>query len=133
MKKKERIMKFGDMLDALMKAHKNIRNKKYGYDGPVFTSNSMLCTSPNIDTQFSKEEVEFRIQHKDKTPLELVISAAIQLGIQQGIYMCSDNPHKYLEIQDFPAFEKEIQYLNPDNADAIQKMMDKLFPKKSKL
>ena len=96
-----KIMKFEEILDGLFDFYKNTiakkKDKKYKYKGPDVTCNEILCVSPSIKEQLSKKEFEYRVEYKGNHPIELLLTAAIQLGIQQGINMCSKNPKKYLE------------------------------------
>lgn len=106
--KKSRIMDFDVMLKALLQAHKNIKSKKYGYNGPLLTSLCLLVGAPNLDQTFNKEKFEEGINEHDDTPMGRLLSAAIRIGIQQGIYMCSEEPTRHLEIEDFDELIRQI-------------------------
>lgn len=94
----KKVMNFGKMRDELFLFYKrNIAvkdksKKKWDYNGYDTTSNCILATSPSVKIQLSKEEFEFRTEFKGHHPIELLLNAAIQLGIQQGINICKDDP-----------------------------------------
>lgn len=102
--KKTKIMRFDVMLNAMLEAHKNLKNKTYGYNGPLLESNSLLVVSQNFDTLFTKENIEFLKEHRGKKEIEILLMAALQLGIQQGINMCSEEPKKYLDTNSLKLF-----------------------------
>ena len=98
---KSEIMNYGKLVDELFQFYKTTiapsKNKKWEYNGYDTTSTTILATSPSVKKQLSKEEFEFRVNYKDKHPIELLINAAVQLGIQLGINLCSQYPKEYLE------------------------------------
>jgi hypothetical protein len=96
-----KVMSFGEIREALMHFYKTTitrrKNKLYEYKGPDLTSNSILVTSFPIKEQLSKRQFEYRIEHKGDHPMELLLTAAIQLGIQQGIYLCAEDPYTHID------------------------------------
>lgn len=100
-----RIMKFGDMVDGLFHFYKTTiarkKDKLWEYNGPELTSDCILTTSPTIKEQFSKENFDWQTKNHGKHPIEVLLNAAIQLGIQQGINMCSEKPSRYIECEKF--------------------------------
>jgi len=98
---KSEIMNFGKIVDELFHFYKTTivprKNKKWEYNGYDTISNTILVTSPSVKKQLSKEEFEFMVNYKDKHHIELLINVAVQLGIQQGINLCSEKPREYLE------------------------------------
>lgn len=93
-------MSFDDMLNGFLHFYnKTIKAKKksWEYIGPDITSNAILASSPTIKQQLDKEYFEYLVKEKDKEPMELFLTAAIQLGIQQGINLCKEQPNKYLK------------------------------------
>lgn len=77
-----------------------LRQEKINYGnikGPDTTSSCILATSPPVTHQLTKENFDYRIERYDEHPVQILINAALQLGIQQGIYMCSEEPSKYMD------------------------------------
>lgn len=107
----KRVIAFEEMLNSLVDAYERIKSRQYGYIGPLLTSDVMLQTSLNLDMQFSEDVVKACMEDKRITPLKLALSAALRLGIQQGIYLCSDRPFMFLEIEDFEEFTLQLQEL----------------------
>ena len=89
------------MVDGLFHFYKTTiarrKNKLWEYNGPELTSNCILVTSPPIKHQFSKEGFEWQTENHGEHPIKVLLTAAIQLGIQQGINLCSEEPSRYLE------------------------------------
>ena len=98
-------MNFNEMVDGLFHFYettiKRKKNKLYEYNGNDITSNCILATSPTIKQQLSKDEFEFRVNDKNQDPIKLLINAAIQLGVQQGINMCTESPSRYMENKEY--------------------------------
>jgi hypothetical protein len=115
-----KIMKFGDMVDGLLHFYQTTinrkKNKLWEYNGPELTSNCILSTSPTIKEQFSKENFDWQINNHGKHPIEVLLNAAIQLGIQQGINMCSEKPSRYIECEKFDNLMDEmmVKFLKED-------------------
>lgn len=107
-----RIMNFGEMLDGLFHFYETTiarkKNKLWEYNGPDTTSNCILVTSPSVKEQLTKKEFEYRVKSKGEDPIKLLLYAAIQLGIQQGINMCSEKPSRYIECEKFDHMMDEI-------------------------
>lgn len=97
-------MDFSKIVSDLLEYHRTTISKpknkrKYEYNGYDTTSSSIRATSPSVKQWFSKEEIEFREENGMK-PIEILITCAVQLGIQQGINMCSEKPILYLESEE---------------------------------
>lgn len=107
-----KIMRFEDMVNGLFHFYQTTiapkKNKLYEYNGPELTSDCILATSPTIKNQFSKENFDYQTENYGKHPVEVLLNAAIQLGIQQGINMCSEKPSKYIECEKFDNMMDEI-------------------------
>lgn len=90
------VMNFGKMLDGLFHFYKTTiaarKNKKWEYKGYDTTSNELLKCSASVREQLSQEDFEFRIQYRDDDPMKILLTCALQLGIQQGINMCKEDP-----------------------------------------
>jgi hypothetical protein len=72
---KNRTMSFSEILDSLVHYYKTTVNvpkskRKYEYNGPDTTSNSILVTSPSVKEALGKEEFEFRTEYRDTEPIE---------------------------------------------------------------
>ena len=93
--KNDEVMDFSKMLDGLFDFYQTTikprKNKKWEYNGYDTTSNAILVTSSSVKQQLSKEGFEFRIKYRDDDPIKILLNAAIQLGIQQGINLCKDD------------------------------------------
>lgn len=100
-KKESKVMRFDKMQDGLFNFYKTTiarrKNKLWEYKGPDTTSNCLLATSPPISKQLTKEFFEWNMDNYGVSPIEILITAALQLGIQQGINMCNENPSRYIE------------------------------------
>lgn len=99
--RKSKIMRFDEMCESLFHFYKTTiarrKNKLWEYNGPDTTSSCILATSPPVTYQLTKENFDYRMERYDEHPIQILINAAIQLGIQQGIYMCSEEPSRYLD------------------------------------
>lgn len=94
-----------EVLYALKQVYKNLvksKQKKYGWEGPLLESDSILCTSNNLDERFTEESIQFLTDYKKQDILDIIFSPAIDLGIQQGIFLCSKDPTSYLETENWP-------------------------------
>jgi len=104
-KKESKVMRFDKMQDGLFNFYKTTiarrKNKLWEYKGPDTTSNCLLATSPPISKQLTKEFFEWNMDNYGVSPIEILITAALQLGIQQGINMCNENPSRYIENEKF--------------------------------
>jgi len=94
----KKTMNFPKMLDGFMKYYRNTvlreNNKEYKYDGPDLTSNELLACNPTIKDHLSEESIKWIEEDQGRDIMEELFTCAIQLGIQQGIYM------KEKEIED---------------------------------
>jgi len=99
MSKRQRI--FSDLMDALKEMHEEVivkKNMQYTYNGPDLTSNKILLTSPSISERLSPEGLDWEINHNVEKPIDVILTIALQLGIQQGIDLVTDNPIEYLDL-----------------------------------
>ena len=120
---KQQPSKFGDLSDALKEIYEEVvikKNMKYSYDGPDMSNNAMMCTSPTFKDVLSPEGLDWEINEKCKEPFEIVLHIALQMGIQHGIDLASDNPLSYLEVKDWKKFDKMVK---------MAKKFDKEFKK----
>ncbi len=90
------IMNFGKIIEDLIEYNKNTvtkpKNKrKYKYNGYDTTHSSICACSPSVKQWLSKDEYEYQLG-KGKKGIEILLTCAVQLGIQQGINMCKKNP-----------------------------------------
>ena len=67
-----------------------LQNKPVDYKGPLLESDELLGVCLNIDEKLAR--YKYKKREQNISPLELIISSAFQLGIQQGIYKCVEKP-----------------------------------------
>lgn len=123
---KSKIIDHDKVVNPLSEAYDlMVKNKMVNYTGPLLTSNKMLCVGPNIDQRLKKYKEEF--ENQGRTPLDIILSCAFQLGVQQGIYMCSETP-SYLEVDDKDKWmfkrEAEIVMMTKEEKKAFFKNFD---------
>lgn len=99
-KKKSKVMNFEKMVKDFRKYYDNtffLENKKaYKYTGSDLTDTFFLCCSPTIKEKLTKENIEWEHDDQYRQPIEVFIAAILQLGIQQGVYLCNEEPDRYL-------------------------------------
>lgn len=111
MKKEMRIIRHNDAMESLKEAYNIMLEKKaVKYTGPLLTSSNILGVSFNIDEML--KTYKYQMKEQGRTPLDIILSCAFQLGIQQGVYLCSEKP-SYLEIadEDKTRFKHELSTL----------------------
>lgn len=90
------VMHFGKIIEGLFNFYKSSisarKNKKYDYDGYDTYHSSILATSQSVKKRLSKESFEYSVNEHNEHPINILLTAAVQLGIQQGINMCQKNP-----------------------------------------
>ena len=125
-----KILNFGDMIDGLYNYYKTTikprkdKNRKYKYTGPNTTSNCILVTSPSVAEQLAEDNIKFQKEYRGEDYIKTLLNCAIQLGIQQGINMCSENPERYLENEEAVTVLRKHRLLdNVENPD-INKLKD---------
>lgn len=109
---KQPVSNFGDLCDTLKEIYEEVvikKNMEYTYDGPDMSNNTMMSTSPTFKDILSPEGLNWEINEKYKEPFEVVLHIALQMGIQQGIDLASDNPLSYLEVKDWKRFDKLVK------------------------
>ena len=107
--KNETLSRFPELMDALLEMHKEVvvkKNMNYQYSGPDLSNNSIRCTSPEFSSTLSPEGLDWEIKEKCKKPIEVILTIALQMGIQHGIDLASNDPLSYLEVKDWNRFEK---------------------------
>jgi len=96
-----KIMDFNRMVEGFMDYYKSAilpkKNKKYNYFGYEIDSIEIQVIAGTIESQLSEKEVNWQLEANGHSHIEQLISAAITLGIQQGITLCSEKPETYLE------------------------------------
>lgn len=101
---------FSDMLRALYSYYKKAVAPKlikdYEYKGPDLTSLRATKVNSSIRRYLSKEEVHKRKKKYKMDHMEMLLTAALRLGMQQGIYLCKDDPSNLAELEEYFA-EKE--------------------------
>jgi len=66
------------------------RKASYKWKGPLLTTKKILVCCPNVDRQFEAESIK---EQKDqgRTKVDVILMAAVQLGIQQGINIANED------------------------------------------
>lgn len=99
-----KVLAFEKILSPLLEAYKQIvvkKNPDYQYSGPLLQTSYMLATSSNIDQALSYENLVYNEKEQDRAHIETLLRCAIQLGIEQGIHLCSEQPYIYLQTDSF--------------------------------
>lgn len=102
--------KHDDIIKSLTDAYNSmLKRKPVKYTGPLLTSSSLLSVSLNVDQKLKK--YKYDIDEQNRTPLDIVLSCAFQLGIQQGVHLCIEKPGSYLEVEesDKKRFKRDIE------------------------
>lgn len=101
-----------------------VKNKTVIYKGPLLTSSYILDVSLNIDERI--KTYKYQKKEHNKTPLDIILSCAFQLGIQQGINKCVENPGTLeIEEKDKKRFKRAIESYLMTN-DEIEEMFKRL-------
>lgn len=89
--KRKKVFRHDDVVKSLKDAYElMLQNKPVDYKGPLLETSAILGTCFNIDETLKRYKNAKKEQ--GRTPLDLILSCAFQLGIQQGIYMCVEKP-----------------------------------------
>jgi hypothetical protein len=107
-------------MDALKEMHKEVvvkKNMQYTYTGPDLTSNKILVTSPSISERLCPEGLDWELNDRMERPIDVILTIALQLGIQQGIDLVTDNPIEYLDLDNMriEEFNRALQVLKQFN------------------
>jgi len=85
---------FDELTEPLIEAVRfaySLRRKNRGKDipwnGPDLTLTRLLCCCFNISESLSRESLEYNENDQGRDALAIIVSCAIQLGIEQGIRM----------------------------------------------
>lgn len=86
-RKSKKTFNHNDVIKSLKEAYElMLDNKPVVYKGPLLETGEILGVCLNIDENLSR--YKSRKKEQNISPIELILSSAFQLGIQQGIYMC---------------------------------------------
>lgn len=80
-----------DALKSLYSLRRN-KTKEADWTGPEITAVAILATSFNIQERLSEEKLNYDADNHGRDALDAILTAAIQLGIEQGLRIkCNQN------------------------------------------
>jgi len=110
-----KVLPFRELITPLLEAYKQAvvkKNPNYRYHGPLLTTSKILVSSLNVDEALSEENLHYCEKEQGRSRIETLLICAIQLGIEQGINLCSEKPYEYLNPNDFDKTTKLLMDIN---------------------
>lgn len=84
---------FNDAIIHLHKAYNALvlgKKKSYKWKGPLLTTKKILASCPNIDQKLNADNIKAD-KEQGRTKVDVILSTAMQLGIQQGIDLAKED------------------------------------------
>lgn len=93
------VLDFESILSNLKKAYNALVIKKkpeYKWTGPLLTTNKILVCCPNVDQQLNERNILYN-KERGRDKVSVILTVAIQLGMQQGMEMAEEENNKFVD------------------------------------